>query len=181
VAAEAGVSKLTSFRLGSLPGGLDEALPGEGVTSSILVAEVLHFIDGARIEESLAALFRKLVPGGRLVVTVASVKLLRGFCDFLPDVQARLDACDPRSAWPYEMPDWGSLSVQKVNPSVPEQTKSDYLHFVSADKFARALALAGFEVLFSREGVHEGYPAMIRKLAGHHVQAVAIKPKRDLA
>jgi SAM-dependent methyltransferase len=177
VASEAGVSKLISFRLGSLPGGLDEALPGEGVASSILVAEVLHFLDGARIEESLAALFRKLAPGGRLVVTVISAKLLRGICE--PDVQARLDACDPRSAWPYEMPDWASLCGPKqLNPSAPEHAKPDYLHFVSADKFASALALAGFEVFFSREGVHDGYPGALRKLAGgFHVQAVAIKPK----
>ena len=58
--------------LGQLPGPLPL---NSGAVSGILCGDVLHFLQGEEIKQALREMYRVLVPGGVLALTVASIRM----------------------------------------------------------------------------------------------------------
>jgi SAM-dependent methyltransferase len=108
-------------------------LPKESL-SGILIARVLHFFNGARIEYSLKKAYQWLKPGGKIFI-VAETPYLKNFSDFIPEYEARVKRGD---AWPGLMTD-----VQKY---YKDHNLPPLLHGMDHSVLKRVLNNQGFIV-----------------------------------
>lgn len=124
-------------RLVPMPARFPEELRlGDGSLSGVLAAQVLHFLDGAQIEEAFRSVHRWLEPGGKFFVLVMTPSLSY-YSKLRPAYEERAargerwpGIFDPRTV---ATPDWCSRLPAMVN-----LFEKDVLH--------RCASEAGFEV-----------------------------------
>lgn len=137
----------------------------DGAHGAALLARVLHFFDGPRIEASARRVFELLAPGGRVLVS-AETPFRGNLRAFLPIYEARRAAGDP---WPGVVPD-----TSRYFP--PQANLPPFMNFLDADVLARVFAAAGFAIeaayLFPRPYL----PAEIRLDGREGVALVAVRP-----
>lgn len=171
----AGLPSFEGARFGRLPD--DLSLPAASA-SSILVAEVLHFLNGPQCDRALAALHATLVPGGLLFVTAQSVE---GFLKVVfPDGNAEArrvrDGVAKRAAagerWPgtYVMESedvdleqiYSGVLRESVGAHLPPEAlraatpKYEVVH--TAQHLRAGAERAGLIVVSAVETSHPGYP-----------------------
>ena len=124
-------------RLALLPGAFPDQLQLEASTiGTALAARVLHLFDGPQVERSAAALYRWLVPGGRVFVISAASRFLR-FPELRRRFEERLKAGIP---WPGFEPDVREL-ISGETDQLPEQ-----VHYLSPKVLAHVFRQAGFRI-----------------------------------
>lgn len=130
---------------------------------AILCARVVHFLDGASIEASVAAMGNWLRPGGRLYL-VADGPYVGPWRERAADYERKKAAGDP---WPGLILDYREL----LPPGVDRERHPSFLHPLDPDVLRRVATEAGLEVLES-----DWLPgSMPRSHAKTHVGLVAGK------
>jgi len=149
---------------GMLPRDLPAAL--KGTVSSVLVAEVLHFMQADEMDDALRSLWDILIPGGRLCLTIchytAAARLY--FDDpaaIVAQIEVRAAAGDP---WPGSgLVNLDSLRAADeqagLSQAALETGAPTVFHCHTGPAVEAGLRRAGFEVLTSKIGNHPGYPA----------------------
>ncbi|KAK3087122.1 hypothetical protein FSP39_002016 [Pinctada imbricata] len=130
--------------------------------SGILCAEVIHFLDGKSIETSIDLIYRKLVPNGKFVMTMASDKLLE-YID--KDMHTKFqDDLENGIKWPGEMPMDAEFTKKFQNIIENDGIRSEIdhifgnlLHFCSVEQITEVLQHRGFGILHANVGEHPGY------------------------
>lgn len=155
-------------RFSTIAGSFPEEIRLEkGVLGATLVARVLHFFDGPKIELSMHQIAAWLAPGGKLFI-VAETPYLKNFLKFQPIYEARKRA---GAKWPG--------FVENVHEIAPDRAKflPKTMHLLDADVLRRAAEDAGLIV----EKVHTiprpDFPEDIRFDGRESVGLVAVKPK----
>lgn len=169
-----------------LPGGFlgcnDIVKPG--TFSSLLVAEVIHFLTDEQLEPAFAELFASLVPGGRLCLSCISAFGGRGFMYDTVQEQARSGAKYPGF---MDRERWQALCVRLAEDSgitmAPSGQQIEHIH-VFLPESVRALA-EGAEFVVDALVLQDnpGYPSYFNGVPGTdvhnkgNVQLIAHKPK----
>lgn len=118
---------------GSFP---DDLALAPGSLGAVLLARMLHFLDGASIERGLAGLYEALAPGGK-VFGVAVTPYLRKLVPFQPTYAARVVAGE---RWPGQIDDVGAFDPEGA-AGLPTR-----MNFLDPAVISRALVEAGFVV-----------------------------------
>jgi len=151
--------------------------------SSILIGEVLHFVEGHAIDKTLAWAHDALVPGGVLCLTAGTpwakfVPGASGMCPIQAVAQSLWEANQGKD-WP------GSQGVNHQELmagaslfNMPNDQLPTYLHPIAAEDLSRACERAGFEVLLKREQIHPGWPPASANNGRENAQVVARKVVR---
>lgn len=139
--------------------------------SSILVAEVLHFLNGKELKQSFKRFYDVLIRDGTLCATASSTYV----CDFNINreiIERRKkngeeDPCylvgedvkrvlyDCRAAWEEKNPQF------KLNDQVRETSDTPMFHLLSVVHLAQLAEDAGFVIKLIRQQKLEGYPQWI--------------------
>mmetsp|Transcript_4261 Transcript_4261/g.12835 ORF Transcript_4261/g.12835 Transcript_4261/m.12835 type:complete len:265 (+) Transcript_4261:367-1161(+) len=159
---------------------LPDALPDVEKASGILIAEVLHFVDGAAIDATLAWAARVLVPGG-----VVALHGCTPWMNCAPDVTG---ACPIASAalplyeahagepWPGDSGvDPRELMARASLAGMPNENLPTYFHVFASQDLAAACERAGLEVVLARDAWHSGYPSQYANDGRECAQVVARK------
>lgn len=116
---------------------------------AVLVARVLHFLDGPAFEAAARKLYDLLAPGGRCYI-VCETAWLRNFQSFIPEFEQRISQGD---LWPGLIHD-----VMRVAPdrgaSLPK-----LLNFVTPQVLRRVFEAAGFKTLLCTTMARTDFPA----------------------
>ncbi len=116
---------------------------------AVLVARVLHFLDGPEFEAAARKLYELLAPGGRCYI-VCETAWLRNFQSFIREFEQRIVQGDP---WPGLIHD-----VMRVAPdrgaSLPK-----LLNFVTPQVLRRVFEAAGFKTLLCTTLGRTDFPA----------------------
>ena len=171
-AAEAqNLAGVVSTAYGRLPGNLPE-----GRFSSILVSEVVHFLSGRQIEQSVAALAARLMPGGAMMFTCASptapfavAKGASGGTEAgLRFQEAHAEGLANGAAWPGELAfdvrsavfAWQrELGVDEATANAVSLRQPTEMHLVSPELLAAAIErVQGMRVVSAVTARHERYP-----------------------
>lgn len=126
-------SRLT-LKPGAFPADLALA---DGSLGCVLLARMLHFLDGPTLARGLDDVFRWLAPGGQ-VYGVAVTPWLQKLQPFRATYEARVEAGE---LWPGIVTD-----VPTYDP-VGAASLPDLMHFLTPEVISRALTDAGFEVV----------------------------------
>jgi SAM-dependent methyltransferase len=159
------VGRERADRLTLVAGRFPEAvrLPA-GAHSAVLLARVLHFFDGPRIEACARTSFALLAPGGRVFVS-AETPFRGNMRAFLPTYEARRRAGDP---WPGIVDDTSRYFS-------PQANLPPFMNFLDEEVLRRVFAAAGFEIekayLFERPHL----PDEVRLDGREGVGLVAVK------
>ncbi len=118
---------------GAFPNELD-FMPGS--VGAILICRVLHFFDGATIEQSIQKLSRWLAPGGKVFI-VAETPFLKNFKTFIPVYESRIQS---GATWPGFVED-----VMAIDPvrgvALPKQ-----MHLLDPTVLSQVLTKNGFVI-----------------------------------
>lgn len=151
--------------------------------SGILMSEVLHFLSGEAIEQTLVAARDVLVSGGVLVITACSP-----FMNFAPDESG---VCPVNSVLQplYESnidrkwPAGNGINLQTLLSGRSLDGRGDnaikrmptFFHPFSARDLRRAVEEAGFRVISAKERWHPGYPPQYKNDGRENTQLLAVK------
>lgn len=166
------------------------SVPNESL-SSILCAEVFHFLRGEEIEATLRMFYKILIPGGSLVITCSSIDFLRhrmAKSQTFPGLIDQLDKKweDQSVKWPGEIDvkqliaeTYGSREefqkAQKEHTGAPNNaTTCEFFHVLSPEILTRALVGAGFQIEKCEQATHNGYPKAMQ-VDNSNIQVVATK------
>ncbi len=119
--------------VGAFPGGLSFA---PGALGGCLLARMLHFLDGASIDQGFAQLHSWIAPGGK-VFGVAVTPYLAKLVPYRPTYMARVAAGE---RWPGE-----NVDVAAHDPEAAAGLPAR-MHFLDVDVVTRALTDADFVV-----------------------------------
>lgn len=158
-----------------------------GGFSGILVSEVLHFLSGEEIKESIETFKELLVPGGRLCITMFSplANISGSNCpvaDFYRQSYAERESAGCK--WPGE-----DINLKKLIRELQASLASDeramscfpsYFHVVSATQMKLALEAAGFKILLAQEDRHPGHAPHFHNDGRESTQVVAFKPTLEM-
>lgn len=149
-------------RLELRPGRFPEELEfEEGSLGAVLIARVLHFFEGQKIEHSLKKIRRWLAPGGKLFVTVES-PYLATWAPFISIFEKNKAAGE---TWP------GWVKVGDVITWAPQLP--DYMNFMDPEILSRALTDAGFAVEDAAFISRPNFPSHLRLDGRESVGAIA--------
>jgi SAM-dependent methyltransferase len=153
-------------RLRILPGAFPADIPWHPESlGAVLLARVLHYLDGPAIEQGLREVARALVPGGK-VYGVAVTPFLAKLVPFQPEYQERKQVGE---RWP------GAVEVARFDPA-NVATLPPTLHLLDAEVLTRELQQAGLQVermeYFSRPAFLDGLACDGRETLGF----VALRP-----
>ena len=174
-----------------------------GGASGILFGEVLHFLSGQAIEETLSEAFKLLVPGGSIFITACSERMLLddGFRQSVTDIYVARS--QEGRAWPGESFNIRDIFTKTNGLTISEDERlraPTFLHLLGAicatqergylpnssqhifpfgqgvPELTRACEASGFLVRSSGRGEHPGYP-----VKEHHDEentwVIATKPR----
>ena len=129
--------------VGSLP--YDIPVPDCSV-SGILLSEVVHFLRGDEIYPSLATVFRKLIPGGSLFLSTASIHAFDGIDDEI--VNQFLKNSSNRIKWPGVISDIEYIFKDSKLDSndFKKPWRPEFLHFFVPSQIEEQLHNAGFDI-----------------------------------
>lgn len=170
---------------GMLPSDLKEVqgIAAEvGGFSGILVSEVLHFLTGDAIEESIKNFKDLLAPGGRLCITMFSpyANISGRNCPVGAHWRRIFDERQQSGyKWPGEDINLKAL-VRELQASLSSDERAmacfpSYFHVVTAQQLKNALEPAGFQVLLAREDRHPGHAPHFHNDGRESTQLVAVK------
>lgn len=170
---------------GMLPSDLKEVqgIAAEvGGFSGILVSEVLHFLTGDAIEESIKNFKDLLAPGGRLCITMFSPNANISGRDCPVGAHWRKIFNQRQESgykWPGEDINLKAL-VRELQASLSSDDRAmscfpSYFHVVTAQQLKNALEAAGFQVLVAREDRHPGHAPHFHNNGHESTQLVAVK------
>uniref|UniRef100_A0A7S2RR34 Methyltransferase type 12 domain-containing protein n=1 Tax=Mucochytrium quahogii TaxID=96639 RepID=A0A7S2RR34_9STRA len=181
--AAKGIQEKVCTRLGALPDDLS-ALEN-GYYSSILVAEVLHFLRGSEIKPALDTLSEKLVPGGTLAMTVVS---RRKFLDSLGGpvkerIEQRMEAGEK---YPGELENYDKLIMERLKDNDANfcdwkdrlECMPSLFHLFLREEWngpGGFLENTHFGIKFCDYIHHPGYPSSYRPLKNHCIGIVLQK------
>ena len=159
---------------GKLPDDLHHV---EARFSSILVSEVLHFLSPHDVTQAFEALWRLLIPGGRLVLTALSLyNLNTDTLGLVPELAARCRADVDATAFPGWFPDFSA--GKSIIPDPYRSHIPNWIHFFSAAQLHTLATRAGFEVELACMARPASYPpfAFCDQYAQEQVGLIAHKP-----
>ena len=151
--------------------------------SGILMGEVLHFLSGEAIEQTLVAARDVLVSGGVLAITACSP-----FMNFAPDesgvcpvnsvVQPLYERNTDRR-WPVG----NGVNLQSLLSGRNLDGRGDnaikrmptFFHPFGARELRRAVEETGFRVISAKERWHPGYPPQYKNDGRENTQLLAVK------
>mmetsp|Transcript_7113 Transcript_7113/g.18442 ORF Transcript_7113/g.18442 Transcript_7113/m.18442 type:complete len:299 (-) Transcript_7113:266-1162(-) len=139
--------------------------------SGVLISEVLHFLSGNAIEETLQQVFKLLVPGGKLCITACAPQIgfavdESGRCKLgdlfrstysANEIAGRLwpgEGLNPRESAMSSGLDWVAGGGAERLPT--------FFHLMDPVTLERAGLSAGFQVCSATTGWHPGYPDTYR-------------------
>lgn len=155
----------------------------KGKSSGMLMSEVLHFLSGEAIEQTLNAARDVLVPGGVLAITACSP-----FMNFAPNesgvchinsVMQTLYASNIDRRWPLG----DGINLQALLSGRNLDGRGDnaikrmptFFHPFSARDLRRAVEETGFHVMSAKEQWHPGYPPQYKNAGRENTQLLAVK------
>lgn len=150
---------------GQFPDGIDLA---ENSLGAVLLARMLHFLDGPTIIRGLAKLHAQLAPGGK-VFGVAVTPYLSKLVPFRPTYEARQAAGDP---WPGTVSD-----VSVYDPEGATALPSE-MHFLDETVLRRELEAAGFHVERLEYGSRAAFVGEMKLDGREMIGFIASKPFR---
>lgn len=156
----------------------------EGVASksvsSILCSDVIHFLSGEEIKQSLARMYEILTPGGTLSLSCA------GIYSNLPFFRERLQKRDPFPTYFKQgEQDWEELQqmmkdrIFKLSgQELPPRALPSQIHFLSVTQLATLVEEQGFVIKFIRQCIH---PGMLSAETSpfHHIEMVAMRLREE--
>jgi len=152
--------------------------------SGILLGEVLHFLSGEAIEQTLVAARDALVSGGVLAITACSP-----FMNFAPDESGIICAVNSVVQSLYESkidrrwPVGNGINLQTLLSGRNLGGRGDnaikrmptFFHPFSARDLRRAVEETGFRVISAKERWHPGYPLQYKNDGRENTQLLAVK------
>jgi SAM-dependent methyltransferase len=132
--------------------------------AAVLAARVLHFLDGAQIEASIARMYRWLRPGGHLYL-VADTPYTGPWYVHAERYERRKVQGDP---WPGFCDDYAALLPAGTNPA----GHPDFINPLDPDILTRVCGDAGFDII-SAEFLSSSTP---RARGNEHAGVIAAKP-----
>lgn len=104
---------------------------------AILCSRVLHFFDGAQVEEAVSRMYQLLKPGGKLVL-ISETPFLGNWTKFYPDYMANKKN---RHKWPGLI-----RNVAEIEDSGRADNLPELMHFFDIDTMARVVFEVGFTI-----------------------------------
>ncbi|GAT33254.1 polyketide synthase PksJ [Terrimicrobium sacchariphilum] len=135
--------------------------------AGVLGGQVLHFLDGPRLEEALGRIYRWLIPGGQLfaITITPSLSYYRKYWDEFHARKARGDR------WP------GVLNPKEVASPEWRDRLPDMIHLFDKDILGRAVREAGFEIESLEYFCFENFPDKHRTDGREFLSLTAMKPR----
>jgi len=178
VAVKEGCSDRVRILKSSLPS--LEGIQSQSI-SSILCAEVMHFLNGEELEKSFHRFYDVLVPGGKLCLSCVSTKMSTPLYQKIADDIAK----NPNNPYPtfYSGQEakgmfdtlMGGFLEESRGKAIPQTFIPSSFHWISVAQVARLAENANFLIDFIKQTEHPGYP-QVWKSSHHNLQLVATKP-----
>lgn len=154
-------------RLKLLPGAFPDDLSlADGSVGSILICRVLHFFNGAKIEESAKILFKWLASGGKVFI-IAETPYLKNFQTFIPIYEERKAKGNP---WPGFVEDVMAIAPER-GASLPAE-----MHLLDPEVLSRVFSQAGFIIEKAETFARPEFPEDIQLDGRESVGLIARKP-----
>ena len=154
-----------TLSVGRLPNTLNF---NEGSFSAIYCSRVLHFLNGKELEQAAKLMYKWLLPGGKVFITVDS-PYMKAWKKFIPVYEKRKKLKEEYPGLSYDL--------KKYNPE-RAKTINGFFHFLDPDILVRVFKLAGFHINSAHFIDRPDYPDVLRYDGRESVMLIATKPKK---